>query len=85
MIPAALVGFFFESQIEQLFDGQIAFVGAMLIVTAGLLWLADKSKNTLKKVNYSKRFCHWNFAGCGHSSRYFQKWCNHFYVCIAGE
>ena len=53
MIPAALVGFFLEEELESLFGGQIAFVGMMLIVTAVLLWLADRSKHTGKKVSYS--------------------------------
>jgi len=50
MIPAALVGFFMEPVIEVLFDRQIALVGTMLIVTAVLLFLADRSKATDKKV-----------------------------------
>lgn len=53
MIPATLVGLFFEEQIEAFFGGDIAFVGAMLLVTALLLWLADRSKHTGKKVAYS--------------------------------
>ena len=53
MIPAALIGFFLEGHLEELFTGRIVFVGAMLIFTAGLLWLADKAKNTFKKVSYS--------------------------------
>ena len=52
MIPAALVGILLEDQIEQLFGGSIAFVGAMLILTAGLLYWADKAKSTPKKVSY---------------------------------
>ena len=52
MIPAALVGFFLETQLEQLFGGKIAFVGAMLMVTALLLWLADRAKNTGKPVSF---------------------------------
>ena len=50
MVPAALVGFFMEPMIEMLFDKQIALVGMMLIVTALLLILADRSKSTHKKV-----------------------------------
>lgn len=53
MIPAALVGFYFEDQLEALFDGNILLVGCMLIVTAILLYFADKAKNTNKKVSYS--------------------------------
>ncbi len=53
MIPAVIVGLFFEEQLEQLFGGNIMFVGFMLIITAVLLWLADKAKNTLKPVSNS--------------------------------
>lgn len=51
MIPAVLVGVFFEKQLEAFFGGNIAFVGAMLIVTAVLLWLADRAKYTGRKVS----------------------------------
>lgn len=50
MIPAVLIGLFFEKELESFFGGSIAFVGAMLIITALLLWLADRSKNTGKPV-----------------------------------
>lgn len=53
MIPAALVGVLFEDQLEALFKGNILLVGCMLIVTAILLYLADKAKNTKKDVSYS--------------------------------
>jgi undecaprenyl-diphosphatase len=53
MIPAVIVGLFFEEQLEQLFGGNILLVGCMLIVTAALLFLADRAKNTNKKVNFS--------------------------------
>lgn len=52
MIPAALVGVLLESEIEMLFNKQIVLVGAMLIVTAILLYFADKAKNTIKDVSY---------------------------------
>lgn len=52
MIPAIIVGLFFEEQLEQLFGGNILLVGCMLIVTAILLFLADKAKNTNKKVSF---------------------------------
>ena len=52
MIPAVLVGLFFEEQLEQLFGGNIMLVGCMLLVTAALLFLADKAKNTNKKVSF---------------------------------
>ena len=52
MIPAAAVGVLLEEEIEQFFGGQILLVGCMLIVTAGLLFLADKAKSTLNPVSY---------------------------------
>ena len=56
MIPAAMIGFFLEEELESLFGGKIALVGTMLIVTAILLWLADRSKHTGKKVSFSNAF-----------------------------
>lgn len=50
MIPAAAIGFLFESEIESLFSGELILVGGMLTVTGLLLLLADKSKETNKKV-----------------------------------
>ncbi|MAP80208.1 MAG: UDP-diphosphatase [Aequorivita sp.] len=50
MLPAVVIGLLFESELESFFGGSIAFVGAMLIVTAILLWLADRAKNTGKPV-----------------------------------
>ena len=52
MLPAIVVGLYFEKQLEQLFGGNILLVGWMLIVTAILLFLADKAKNTDKKVSF---------------------------------
>jgi len=56
MIPAVFVGLFFEKQLEQLFGGNIMLVGCMLLVTALLLFLADKAKNTEKKVGFKDAF-----------------------------
>ncbi|HEY9118037.1 MAG TPA: undecaprenyl-diphosphate phosphatase, partial [Roseivirga sp.] len=56
MIPAAVVGVLFEDEIEQFFGGQILLVGSMLILTAGLLFLADKAKSTLNPVSYKNAF-----------------------------
>ena len=56
MIPAAFVGFFFEKQLEALFGENIQLVGFMLIITALLLYLADKASNTSKKVTYKNAF-----------------------------
>lgn len=56
MIPAVAVGLFFEKELEQLFGGNILLVGCMLIITAFLLWLADKSKDTTKSISFSNAF-----------------------------
>ncbi|WP_430411510.1 undecaprenyl-diphosphate phosphatase [Kordia sp.] len=52
MIPAVIVGVLFEDELEALFKGNILLVGCMLIVTAILLYLADKATNTKKDVSY---------------------------------
>ncbi|MCF6366724.1 MAG: undecaprenyl-diphosphate phosphatase [Bacteroidales bacterium] len=52
MIPAAIIGYFFEEQLESLFSGRIMMVGFMLLITALLLILADKAKTTEKKVSF---------------------------------
>jgi len=52
MIPAALVGVFFDDIIESFFNGAVLLVGSMLLVTGGLLFLADKTKNTTKEVSF---------------------------------
>lgn len=56
MIPAVIIGLFFEEELEQLFGGNILFVGFMLLITALLLWLADKAKDTAKPVSYKNAF-----------------------------
>lgn len=53
MMPAIIIGLLFEAELEAFFGGNIAFVGSMLIVTAILLWLADRAKNTGKKVSFT--------------------------------
>jgi undecaprenyl-diphosphatase len=53
MIPAVVVGLLFEKELESFFGGQILLVGCMLLLTALLLLLADKAKNTNKKVSFS--------------------------------
>ncbi len=52
MIPAVFLGLFFEEQLEQLFGGNVAFVGGMLVITSILLALADKAKDTGKPVSF---------------------------------
>jgi len=52
MIPAAAVGLFFEDALEALFNQQLLLVGVMLLLTGGILFLADRSKATDKKVGF---------------------------------
>ena len=52
MIPAAIIGVAFNDQIEALFNSQILLVGLMLLLTAGLLFFADRAKTTKKDVSY---------------------------------
>ena len=56
MLPAAFIGLFFEEQLESLFGGNVVLVGFMLIVTALLLYLADRARETEKKVNFLNAF-----------------------------
>ena len=56
MIPAAIIGFFFDSEVELLFNGNLTIVGIMLIVTGLLLFMADKAKVTEKKINLKTAF-----------------------------
>lgn len=52
MIPAVIIGLVWEEKIELLFGGNLELVGAMLIVTALLLYFADKSRSTDKQVSF---------------------------------
>ena len=51
MLPAVIVGLLFEKELESFFGGKIGLVGCMLLLTALLLLLADKAKNTNKEVS----------------------------------
>ena len=56
MIPAVIIGVLWEEIIENLFNGQLILVGIMLIITALLLFLADRSKPTNKEVSFKNSF-----------------------------
>ena len=51
MIPAGLAGYFFESEINYLFNGNLILVGFMLILTSLILYLSDRFSNSNKKLN----------------------------------
>lgn len=56
MIPATLIGFFFEDTINSFFDGNLIFVGIMLYITAILLYLSDVITSKRNSVNYKNSF-----------------------------
>jgi len=52
MLPAAIIGYTYEHELASLFNGNIKLVGFMLIITALLLFLADKAKDTSKNITF---------------------------------
>lgn len=53
MIPVLFVGIFLEEKVEGFFNGNLVFVGSMLLVTAGLLSLTYfVKKEGIKKIPY---------------------------------
>lgn len=55
MIPAALVGVLLKDTLEELFSN-LRLVGFMLLVTAILLFVADKARNTGKNISFKDSF-----------------------------
>lgn len=55
MIPAALVGVLLKDTLEELFSNLLV-VGCMLLITACLLFFADKAGNTGKEISYKDSF-----------------------------
>lgn len=51
-VPVAIVGLFFKEEVEALFQGRLALVGTMLLVTAGLLMLTTLIKGTGKSIGW---------------------------------
>jgi len=56
MVPVAIAGVFFEDKIEAFFDGNIMFVGGMLLITASLLILSSVIKDRKREINYIDAF-----------------------------
>ncbi len=52
MIPVAIVGLFFKSEVEAFFTGNIVFVGAMLLVTAAFLTISSYVRSGSRKIGY---------------------------------
>ncbi len=56
MIPAAIVGLFFEDLVEALYSQRLLMVGFALWATAGLLIVADRAKGTRNHVKPGSAF-----------------------------
>ena len=50
MIPAMIVGFLFEDQIETLFEGGILLVGICLMITGIILWLTPNTAEDVESL-----------------------------------
>lgn len=56
MIPVMIVGLFFEEELEAMFEGRIVLVGAMLLVTAALLYFTHRAVHREGGVTFKKSF-----------------------------
>ena len=56
LVPVIIVGFFFKDDIESFFNGDIRFVGFMLLITAALLFLSTIVKARKRKITYLDAF-----------------------------
>jgi undecaprenyl-diphosphatase len=56
MIPIGIVGIFFRSEVESFYNGNVVFIGGMLLITASLLMLTHLAKSQNKDVNYRDAF-----------------------------
>ncbi len=52
MIPVLIIGMFFKEKVESFFNGNIRFVGSMLLITATLLTFSNYAKDRKKPVSY---------------------------------
>lgn len=52
MVPAVVVGLFFEEAISSLFGSNLALVGAMLCITALLLFFTDRATTKKHAISY---------------------------------
>ncbi|NSW94007.1 MAG: undecaprenyl-diphosphate phosphatase [Bacteroidales bacterium] len=56
MIPVGITGVFFKDSVEQLFNGNMIFVGSMLLVTAVMLASGHFMKRKERAINYFDAF-----------------------------
>jgi undecaprenyl-diphosphatase len=52
MIPIVILGLFFSDEVESFYDGNIRFVGIMLILTSVLLAFTYLKKSNERKINF---------------------------------
>ena len=52
MVPVGIVGLFFKDSIEEMFDGNMLFIGLMLLVTATLLGIAHFVRKGKREIGY---------------------------------
>lgn len=55
-IPIVIVGLTLKDELESLFGGSLIVVGAMLIVTAILLWFTYRAKSNNREISYRDAF-----------------------------
>jgi len=51
-VPVAIAGVLFEEEIESMFSGNLIFIGAMLLVTATLLAIANYAKKKNRQIGF---------------------------------
>ncbi|HLN20022.1 MAG TPA: undecaprenyl-diphosphate phosphatase [Bacteroidales bacterium] len=56
MIPVGIVGILFKDKVESLFNGNLVFIGLMLLVTASLLAAAHFMKRGNRDIGYRDAF-----------------------------
>ncbi len=56
MLPAAIVGFFFNELIEQFYQQKIVFVGIMLLITGLILLLSERLTVQSNELNITRSF-----------------------------
>lgn len=56
MIPVGIIGLLFKKQVEELFKGNLIFIGIMMLITCALLLIAHLKKPGEKEISYKKSF-----------------------------
>jgi undecaprenyl-diphosphatase len=56
MIPVLIVGVFFMDEVEQFFNGNIVFVGSMLLITSALLAITMLVKSNTRNIRFLDAF-----------------------------